>query len=43
MSANVPGQEPAIRIHETVAPYFDPAAIPILPLSVNLYTIPFDR
>ena len=43
MTANVPGQEPAIRIHESVVPYFNPDAIPILPLSVNLYTIPFDR
>jgi alpha-L-arabinofuranosidase len=42
LTYNVPGQPPAIQIHETVVTNFNPAAIPIPPLSVNLFTVPFD-
>ena len=40
---NVPGQTPAIQIDETVLDSFDPAAIAVAPLSVNLFTVPFER
>jgi hypothetical protein len=43
LAFNVPGQEPAIQIHESIIPYFNPAGVPVTPISVILYTVPFER
>jgi alpha-L-arabinofuranosidase len=43
LAFNAPGLDPVIQIHETVLPDFNPAAIAVAPLSVNLYVVPFER
>ncbi len=40
---NVPGEEAVLQIRENAVPTFDPAAIPVPPISVNLFIIPFER
>jgi alpha-N-arabinofuranosidase len=40
---NVPGQEPTLQIAESIIPYLNPGSIPVPPISITLYSVPFER
>jgi alpha-N-arabinofuranosidase len=43
LAFNVPGQEPVLEIAESIIPYFNPASISVPPISISLYSVPFER